>query len=161
MSAANWIALVVPLLGLVGAAVLYGFQKSIDRKNQILSERRTMYREFISIAQDARVKVFMEPDGAPASWFNAYKSKFGELMVTAPDEVVEAAKDFDDTIRFLPKFKKNNSTADFKVKNAELTGKYAELVFQMRKDSFGKTTTTRASIEASIEKMETNTETKK
>ena len=154
MTVANRISILVPLFGLAGAAILYGLQKSIDRKNQILSERRILYREFISIAQDARVKLWMTKDGAVESWFTDYKTIIGELMVTAPDPVIEAAMKFDDTIRYLPRHKRDDSKVEFKKEFSELTGRYAELVFQMRKDSFGKTKVTRESAEQSIQKTE-------
>lgn len=82
MSVANWLAIGLSLVGLLGGALVYVFQKSIDRKENLRSEKKIAYRAYL----DA---LFEHAEQRTEETRKAYDySKIGLLLV-APDLVLK------------------------------------------------------------------------
>jgi len=82
VSIANWLALIVPAIGLLGAAILYSFQKSVDRSDAILFEKKKAYKAFLS-ALFEHVELRTEESR------KLYDKSKIDMLLVAPDEVVK------------------------------------------------------------------------
>lgn len=80
------------LVTIIGGIVVYWFQRSLDRKNQILQERRELYRAFINRAQLLQLHRLTNKKDEAWDVFEEFKLLLAELLVTAPDTVVEPLK---------------------------------------------------------------------
>ncbi|UWQ01263.1 hypothetical protein K3X44_12295 [Aliiroseovarius crassostreae] len=88
MSIANWIALVVPVIGLIGGALVYRWQKQLDRKNELRLERRVIYRKFASDIEDVIFHMTFEETEQAKGAILQLRKRYFELYTTAPDAVV-------------------------------------------------------------------------
>jgi hypothetical protein len=134
-----WLPLLVALISVAGGALLYNYRKGIDRADQILAERRRLYRDFVVTAQKYRFKIWNSDFAEFANWYVDYKSVFGELMVTAPDHVVEALFEFDRIATQVLKTNKKTDADGFDKVFHSFTKNYLTVVDRMRKDTFGDT----------------------
>ena len=134
-----WLPLLVTLITIVSGAAIYGFQKRIDRRLQIQSERRRLYRDFVVCAQKARMKIWHSEALDFFNWYTEYKTVHGELMVTAPDNVIAALSKFDLATGRVVNLDKLEQRKEFGREFDQMSKWYFELIFQMRKDTFGKT----------------------
>jgi hypothetical protein len=92
VTVANWIAVLLPIVGLVGGAIVYQVQKTIDRANQLRAERRDLYRQLVSTFNLFNAAVLLGKNEEALEQFIAYKGLEAELLVCAPDGVVNALK---------------------------------------------------------------------
>ncbi|SFK10310.1 hypothetical protein [Celeribacter marinus] len=92
MSIGNWIAIAVPILGLVGGAIVYQIQRSIDRSNQLRAERRDLYRKLVALFDDCIVEFHNKDVGASFASYREFRKIQAEILVCAPDAVVEKLK---------------------------------------------------------------------
>ena len=151
MSIANWIAVVVPLLGLVGGAVVYMIQKTVDRQNQIRSERRALYRKLVVEFNNLNAALLRkQSDPPPLDLFIQYKATEAEIVVCAPDHVVEVLK------ILAPKMSKFAGSAvakegDKDAAFADLRNGYEAAVEEMRKDVLGETKVTRRVVRVFVD----------
>ncbi|UWR33313.1 hypothetical protein K3759_15450 [Sulfitobacter sp. W027] len=132
------------ILTIVGGFVLYGRQKSLDRKNEILQERRQLYRKFVGLAQQLQTHRLTGSEAAAKTDYPKFKIVLAELMVTAPDHVVKPLQELDRNIAALlsKRFGGNPKTDHFGVENSEadlaatVSASFNEAVSEMRLDSF-------------------------
>lgn len=132
---------------IIGGAIIYWFQKRLDRQNQILQERRVLYRSFIGKAQQLLThRITKNRDGATAD-YQVFKVLLAELLVTAPDGVVAPLKVLDENIaKALAKTFGGNREGDVFGDETDLptvlvavNASFDEVVAEMRKDSFNNT----------------------
>lgn len=92
MTAANWITLIVPLLGIVGGVLVYGLQKHIDRETEIKRERRQLYRNSAILLEKLNQQLRNnEPDkSAQLMALQELEITIAEVQVSCPDSVAEA-----------------------------------------------------------------------
>jgi hypothetical protein len=119
LSIANWIALVVPAIGLLGAAGLYSFQKSVDRGDAILAEKRKAYKVFLSA-------LFEHAEHRTDETRKAYDKSKIEMLLVAPDEVVKELVSVQEMATM-----DMNATGLLDVHDAVVS-----LIIEMRKDCF-------------------------
>jgi len=82
VSIANWLALIVPAIGLLAAAILYSFQKSVHRADAILIEKKLAHKVFLSALFE---HVELRTDESR----KAYDKSKIDMLLVAPDEVVK------------------------------------------------------------------------
>ncbi|MDA9979979.1 hypothetical protein N9E38_00900 [Yoonia sp.] len=124
------------LLTILGGALVYSYQRGVDRRDQIQLERRRLYRDFIVVSQTLRLTIWQTSADPKDIWYSDYKAKFGELMITAPDEVMEKISAFDITVRRCFALKASDDTSFFDVEYKKLSNDYLGVVAAMRRDSF-------------------------
>mgnify|MGYP005991116535 CR=1 FL=1 len=91
MTIANWIAVVLPIIGIAGAAGLYAFQRSIDRQVTALSEKKKAYRLFL----DA---LFEHTEECTPETRKAFDKSKIEMMLVAPDKVIKELVDVQEMV---------------------------------------------------------------
>lgn len=134
-------------LTLFGGAIIYGFQKSLDRKNQIMQERRELYREYVSKTQQLVMNGLLTKRDLASEEFPGYRALHFQIIVSAPDSVVNPLVAMDEKLNDLMNFQfKDNleEGSDFlpsKVRDyrGEFQGAFDEVVAAMRRDSFSDT----------------------
>ncbi|WP_039019305.1 hypothetical protein [Halocynthiibacter namhaensis] len=137
----------IAILTILGGGIMYQLQKSADRKNQILQERRELYRKFIGRAQQLEIHRLTKNEAAAISEYPDFKVLLSELMVTAPDEVVETLRELDKCVAALlaKTFQANPKGAHFGDSTDEATllnnmsKAFETAVVAMRRDSFKNT----------------------
>ena len=82
MTIANWIGILVPVLGVIGAALLYVFQRRIDRREIIRSEKKKAYQEFLNA-------LFEHAEHRTAETRIAYDRSKIALVLVAPDPIIK------------------------------------------------------------------------
>ncbi|MEH6739637.1 MAG: hypothetical protein V7695_13950 [Sulfitobacter sp.] len=82
MTIANWIAVVLPVVGVVGAALLYTFQRSIDRAEIMLEEKKDAYRCFL----DA---LFEHAEHRTAETRKSFDKSKIKMLLVAPDKIIK------------------------------------------------------------------------
>ena len=79
----NYLPLMVAVVSIFGAALIYGYQKSVDRKTSLMEMRRHVYREFL--------KAFSGMTNAPENIEQItrefYQSEF-DLIAVGSDDVI-------------------------------------------------------------------------
>lgn len=141
------IPVLLGIVTLIGGGVVYNWQKGADRKNQILQERRELYRRFIGKAQKLQIHRTTKNIERVRADYPDFKVLLAELLVTAPDNVVGTLKDMDVSISALLSrvFSENSNGESFgdQTDEATLVAKaqkdFDTTISQMRKDSFEKT----------------------
>ncbi|WP_090214484.1 hypothetical protein [Epibacterium ulvae] len=145
MTVANWIVIIVPIIGVVGAAILYIVQKHIDRETEVRRERRQLYRS----AAVALERSFQEikKDKADAEMLQRALFEFeqvvAEIQVSAPDSVAEAWMKIPSLLLLLS-WGSGNDPENYDFQSFEMHLKAfnsarAEALNQMRRDTFGDT----------------------
>ncbi|MBM1690942.1 hypothetical protein [Sulfitobacter geojensis] len=119
MSIANWIALVVPAIGLLGAAALYSFQKSVDRGDAIIAEKRKAYKALLN-------SLFEHAEHRTEETRKTYDKSKIEMLLVAPDGVVKELVCVQEMATM-----DMNATGPLDVHSAVVT-----LILEMRKDCF-------------------------
>lgn len=137
MTIANWIAIFVPLLTLIGGAIVYNIQKAVDRKNQLRAERRELYRKFVALFSEVHSYIGRnKPLEDVVDRFVTLKSVEAEILVCAPDHVVEGLKALTKEMAAyaasINKDKEIQAERRVSVKSA-----YDEAVSAMRRDVLG------------------------
>ena len=82
MTVANWIALALPIIGLLGASVLYVFQKRIDHRDSITAKKKAAYRLFL----DA---LFEHAENRSEQTRRSYDQSKIAMLLVAPDAVIK------------------------------------------------------------------------
>ncbi len=75
----------VAYIPVFGAALVYGYQKSIDRKTALIELRRKSYRDFV----EAFVDMTLTPEHNDAIK-SAYMKKEFDLLIVGSDETIRA-----------------------------------------------------------------------
>ena len=144
MTASNWIAVILPVLGFVFASILYTLQKRIDRLNEEKRERRELYRRAAVILQ--RVHNILERDNNRDSQvllISEFEEVVAEIQVSAPDSVAEVWSN----IPHLALDIWNEHHSDDQEIDVERYGEFvnrfisakSESLIAMRRDTFGDT----------------------
>ncbi|MDF1718824.1 MAG: hypothetical protein P1U75_19490 [Antarcticimicrobium sp.] len=145
MSVANWIAIFVPFVGLVGGAIVYQVQKTVDRANQLRAERRDLYRKLVSTFNDFNVSVLLNKTSEALEAFIAYKGLEAETIVCAPDHVVQALENLSGLMASYASERRKNEankadmSEEVKKTSEEVRKAYDSAVEAMRVDVLGKT----------------------
>jgi hypothetical protein len=79
---ANWTTIGLAIFGVLGAAVLYSFQRNVDRKETLRAEKKRAYREFL----DA---LFEHAEKRTEATRYAYDKSKIALLLVAPDAVMK------------------------------------------------------------------------
>jgi hypothetical protein len=82
VTVANWIALLVPVVGFLGALATYAFQKRLDRKDAVLVDKKRAYVSFLNA-------LFDHAEHRNEKTRIAYDRSKVELVLVAPDTVVK------------------------------------------------------------------------
>ncbi|MBO9434121.1 hypothetical protein J7394_07895 [Ruegeria sp. R13_0] len=149
----------VALLTLTGGGIVYNWQKSIDRKNQILQERRTLYRNFMGKVQQLLLDKQMDKADKAVEHFLEFKLLIAELLVTAPDKVIAPLKSTDAAMKNLMRvtFTSNSGTPfdddDTASAERDFFDAYEKTLIEMRRDSFGDTEVTDKFAKALVDAM--------
>tara|TARA_R110002020_G_C15987141_1_gene748970 strand:- start:190 stop:642 length:453 start_codon:yes stop_codon:yes gene_type:complete len=123
---------------LAGGAFIYHFQKKADRKNEILRERRVLYRQFVSTM--AEYNLFCTISRNDEAFFQAVargEQLKAELLVSAPDSVSDALVAFEEAYTRLPSYCMQNVGEEVKANALKEFGeKLGAILHEMRKDTF-------------------------
>tara|TARA_R110002124_G_scaffold63173_1_gene172467 strand:- start:159 stop:668 length:510 start_codon:yes stop_codon:yes gene_type:complete len=134
----TWLPLVITLVTLAGGAFIYHFQKKADRKNEILRERRVLYRQFVSTM--AEYNLFCTISRNDEAFFQAVargEQLKAELLVSAPDSVSDALVAFEEAYTRLPSYCMQNVGEEVKANALKEFGeKLGAILHEMRKDTF-------------------------
>ncbi|WP_224816897.1 hypothetical protein [Hasllibacter sp. MH4015] len=158
MAIANWIPVLVTLVGLVGGAIIYQIQKATDRKNQIRQERRELYRKLVVAVRELPRVLVYEDDEKIGREHAAFSALLGELLVCAPDNVVEGCGSLEDAVDDaviarleggVSAFSKSDENHPSKIELA-----LEKAVYEMRLDTFGDSKITKQMIAAMISGFE-------
>lgn len=136
---ARWLPVIVALLTIGGGALVYGYQKRLDRHNQILAERRTLYRDFVRAVGNYHNHIIDGSDLAQSQ--SRYGDLVAELTVSAPDTVVSALKSLDlSTWKLRRKFEDYDSEDQTQAEVLrEVSERLDKTITAMRRDSFENT----------------------
>lgn len=143
-----WLPLIVALLGLAGGAVMYQWQRSLDRKNEILRERRELYRKFVAAISTIEVQSMLQSQDDLRSAIYKYEALLAEMLIAAPDHVVAALDRLDETIPTLPATAFGDRPDDLPNALSKFREIKAAAVSEMRKDTFE---ATEISVEATFD----------
>jgi hypothetical protein len=134
----TWLPLIITLVTLAGGAFIYHFQKKADRKNEILRERRVLYRQFVSTM--AEYNLFCTISRNDEAFFQAVargEQLKAELLVSAPDSVSDALVAFEEAYTRLPSYCMQNVGEEVKANALKKFGeKLGAILHEMRKDTF-------------------------
>lgn len=148
MSASNWIAIIVPLVGLVGGAIVYALQKHIDRETEIKRERRQLYRNAAIMLERLSQQLRAEEVDVQArkDALQELEITIAEVQVACPDSVADAWNEIPEKvtslIRSKPKNMDKDSLARFAIALVEYRQVRAAALQAMRKDTYGDTKVT-------------------
>ncbi|WP_297768842.1 hypothetical protein [uncultured Roseovarius sp.] len=144
MTVANWITIFVPIIGLVGAGIIYHVQKSVDRANQIRAERRDLYRRLVSAFNSFNSSLLRGKSSEAMTHYIEYKGLEAETIICAPDHVVEALNTLSPLMSAYAKAKfVDNAESDI---SKEVRNAYENAIEAMRLDILGDTKITRQLI---------------
>jgi hypothetical protein len=143
----TFLPVVITAVSILGGVWVYWWQKRLDRENQILQERRELYRKFVGNAQ--LLQVHRKTESMEEAWevFETFKILLAELLVSAPDNVVTPLKAFDQNITgalgktFVADSDDNtsNSVETLDALVLKMEKDFDLVVAEMRKDSFKET----------------------
>ena len=130
----NWAVVLAALITLTGGAIVYRWQKRIDRQEELRKERREFYRAFADNVEDVVYQLtFAEPEDATLAIL-ALRKNYLAIYTTAPDEVVQSAASLLD---FVVQGIAQGGVEEFKNEFiAEIYGRSLEALAAMRRDSF-------------------------
>ncbi|WP_347312224.1 hypothetical protein [Defluviimonas sp. SAOS-178_SWC] len=147
MTIANWLAVFVPFIGLVGGAIVYMVQKGVDRQNQIRSERRELYRKLVVDFNNVNVSILRSGRSADGlDKLVQYKNTEAEILVCAPDPVISALEGLSPKISIFAKHS-NSEKAEKDAAFNDLKESYEAAVAAMRKDVLGDTEVTKRVVQ--------------
>jgi len=138
MAIKDWLPLIVAIVGLVGGAIIYQIQKATDRKNQILLERRDLYRKLVVSVREIMPALFdVNNRDEMVVRHIGFTSLVGELLVCAPDQVVKGCENLEHSVReaVVAGLSKDEKKLRESAKTVEKALETA--IFQMRRDTFG------------------------
>lgn len=143
MTAANWIAFFVPLIGLVGGAIVYVLQRHIDRENEIKRERRELYRKAAVALERVHQELRRdEPEKAEQnSVIEELEVIIAEIQVATPDSVAGVWVEVPSLVAGLQGYQ-HSGEADiraFKIAIKAYEKGRAEALLAMRRDTYGQT----------------------
>jgi hypothetical protein len=148
---AIWIPLVVSIVGLGGSAIIYQIQKAFDRKNQILAERRSIYREYVSKYRNLQSLIITADKATEILPVTVDFARLtSELLVTAPDDVVEVVEGSENELASALVAKFGSGGEDFDKLYKSTSERLSSIVLAMRKDSFPHGKIGKLAISASI-----------
>ena len=161
MTIANWIPLIVAIIGLAGGAIVYQLQKSIDRVNQIKQERRELYRRFVIAFEDLDHNLTLaRDDNNGISLMSSLDKTIAEIYVSAPDNVVAATRPISLLFASLGSllYGGKKSISDISVMEArkELHLAWLNLIQEMRYDTFEKSKISKETLKEIFESFLTS-----
>ena len=154
----DWLPLLIAIVSIVGGAIIYQIQKATDRKNQILQERRELYRRLVvAVRELPRALIYEEKSDIAVEQVKIW-GLLGELLVCAPDNVVEKCEALEAAIdkAILARFE--NELDDYAktghIYFGEIIEALNDAVYEMRIDTFGDSTITKQAISAMLSGFE-------
>lgn len=123
MSIANWIGIILPVLGFLGAVALYALQRKIDRRETLRSEKKKAYTAFL----DA---LFEHAEHRSEATRKAYDKSKIDLLLVAPDAVMKKLVAVQESAQM-----DLSETGPLDVDDAAIS-----LIVEMRRDCFDRST---------------------
>jgi len=156
MTAANWITLVLPVVGFLFGIILYVLQKRLDRQNEEQRERRELYRSSSIVLQ--KVHNTLKNGGTPeqaVGLIEALEETVAEIQVAAPDAVAQSWNELPGkALRILELRRKDEvESDDLFVAEQNFLVQKVDAISNMRNDTFGETTLTKARISEVADEM--------
>jgi hypothetical protein len=130
--------LLVAALGIVGAAITYGYQKRVDRKTALVELRREAYRNYLS--------AFMAMSDSPERMEEVRRRYYQaevELLVVGSDSVVQK-------VGALSRFYADTNDDRFNRDVNEVRRLVAEVCRSMRADCFERSGLTTEEVQALV-----------
>ncbi|RFP87009.1 hypothetical protein DZK27_13100 [Rhodobacteraceae bacterium 63075] len=97
-----------------------------------------MFRSVIILIQKLRLAAYGKEQNDFYEVYPLYKEKLGELFVTAPEDVVAAAVEFDKPISIIGDLWSRTDSEEFEQLCDQISTGYFTLIERMRKSSFPK-----------------------
>ncbi|WFU09198.1 hypothetical protein QA646_18325 [Rhizobium sp. CB3090] len=120
----EYIPLIVTVLGLVGAAITYTYQRNVDRKTTLMELRRKAYRDYL--------RAFLLMTGTPERDEEIQNSLLAaefELLVVGSDQVVKC-------VGALSQYYAETNHDRFNRSGSKVRSLVAEVCRAMRQDCF-------------------------
>ncbi len=157
MSIANWIAIFLPIVGLIGGALVYALQKQMDRENEIKRERRGLYRNAAialeRVNQELRTNDFDK--GKQIAAMLELEVIVAEVQVSSPDTVADVWVSIPELVANLQRLqhaeKIDYVNFDFAISAYE-QGR-ARALLAMRRDTYGETKITIEALSKVLREM--------
>lgn len=140
---------------LIGGGIVYNWQKSIDRKNQIRSERRDLYRKFLVTAR--AIQTALLANSTEEEFVDLYSRLdriLAELLVCAPDDIINACEELGPSFVNAAQVKLGDKDGIFGDEYTKSSNVFDRVVLSMRKDVFGETNSTTQSIEKVLDGLD-------
>ncbi len=156
MSLIPYIPVGVTIIGIFGGAVVYNWQKSVDRQIELKRERRDLYRRYVCIFEELDHKLISPgpQEVETFNYLNELEKITAEILIAAPDNVVGACMSVSEIfLRLANSSFRDREDFDFeemmKIRE-ELDEAKIKIVSSMRRDIFESTKIGIATIEASL-----------
>lgn len=140
-----WLPAAIALITLIGGAFVYQVQRSVDRDNQLRSERRDLYRKFVTSFNSLNAHVLQKHADQGLSEYIVLKGLEAEIIVCAPDDVVLALKNLTGSIGGYAKSQVRDENEKGTIAQS-VRAEYERVVLAMRNDVFGKTSINRSIV---------------
>jgi len=141
-SASIWMPLIIAIFTIAGAAMTYRWQKNIDIKNDLIKQKRDVYRSLLS---ELNMQISNKSGAAPHK-LNALR---GEAFIISSDEVTLLMGTFFSAIYKVSRDEKlQGSASDANVKN--MLENFSLMALAMRKDCFEKSNLTPREVQAAM-----------
>ena len=146
----------VATLSILGGAIVYHIQKSVDRQMELQKERRALYRRYVILFEDLNHKLLVTGPENPESL--ALVSEIikvtTEILIAAPDTVVEACKNVPSLFARLGKlsFKESDDfdETERQLQEDKLNEAKSKIISAMRNDTYENTRIRAVTIKDSI-----------
>jgi hypothetical protein len=157
VTAANWITLIVPILGILGGGLVYILQRHIDRENEIKRERRELYRKAAVALERVHQELRRnEPNKAEQNTvIEELEVIIAEIQVATPDSVAGVWVEIPSLVADLQGHQ-HSSKADLQAFTKAIKAYEkvrAEALLAMRRDTYGQTKITLELIADALAQM--------
>lgn len=134
--------LAITLLTILGAAITYRLQKNIDIKNDLIKQKRDVYRKLLS-------ELSLQISNAKGEVPHKLNALRGEVFVISSDEVtLRVGTFFTAMLKVSHDEKMQGSANDESVEN--MLDSFAKMVLAMRKDCFEQSNLTLEQIQSAM-----------
>jgi hypothetical protein len=137
----SWLPLIIAIISIVGGVIVSNTQKAIDRRHQVLLDRRIFYREVLEILRKGVLSaVAKDPQQFVETYEQLYRVE-SNAMLSCPDPVIKKLRQaMEALLRFQSANAVENSSAESTSSElGQYNEKFEQLVSAMRADTFSDT----------------------